>query len=237
TRRGDALLELTHLIRQGGLVPHGAGQATQQRRDLGTGLHEAEDVVDEQQHVLVLHVTEVFGHGQRGQGDAQAHPRRLVHLAVDQCGLLDDAGFAHLQQQIGAFAGSLPHAGEDRHAFVLFGHAADHLHDQHGLTHTGTAEEADLATLYVGREQIDDLDARLEHRGARLELVEGRRVAVDLPTVLDGTNVVGVERLTDDVEHVTQYRVTDGHGDAAAGLANDCATHESVGRLHAHAAH
>ena len=33
------------------------------RGDLGTGLREAEDVVDEEEHVLLLHVTEVLSHG------------------------------------------------------------------------------------------------------------------------------------------------------------------------------
>ncbi len=100
----------------------------------------------------------------------------------------------------------------------------------------GAAEEADLAALDVGGEQVDDLDAGLEHRGVRLELVEGGRAAVDLPVVLDRTDVVGVERLADDVEDVSQDGVPDGHGDPAAGLAHDGAAHEAVGRLHAHAA-
>ena len=71
----------------------------------------------------------------------------------------------------------------------------------------------------------------------RLELIEGRRTAVDLPVVVDGTDVVGVERLADHVEDVTEHRVADGHGDPTPGLARDGAAHESVGRLHAHAAH
>ena len=79
--RGDALLQLAHLVGEGGLVAHGRGHAAEQRGHLGAGLHEAEDVVDEQQHVLALHVAEVLGHGERRQGDAQAHAGRLVHLA------------------------------------------------------------------------------------------------------------------------------------------------------------
>jgi hypothetical protein len=117
------------------------------------------------QHVLVLHVAEVLGHREGGQRHAQAHARRLVHLAVDQGGLFDDPGLAHLEQEVGALTGALAHAGEDRHAVVLLGHATDHLHDQDRLADARTAEEADLATLDVGRQQVDDLDAGLEHRG------------------------------------------------------------------------
>ncbi len=80
--RADALLQLAHVGAQRRLVAHGAGQAAQQRRHLGAGLHEAEDVVDEQQHVAAL-VAEVLGHGDAGQADAQAGAGRLVHLAED----------------------------------------------------------------------------------------------------------------------------------------------------------
>ena len=97
---GDALLQLTHLVGEGRLVPHGRGHAAEQRRHLGARLHEAEDVVDEEQHVLVLHIAEVLGDGEGGQGDAQADARRLVHLAVDQRRLVDDAGLLHLEPQI-----------------------------------------------------------------------------------------------------------------------------------------
>jgi hypothetical protein len=97
--RGDALLQLAHLVGQRGLVAHGRGHTAEQRGHLGTGLHEAEDVVHEQQHVLVLHVAEVLGHGERRQGDAQAHARRLVHLAEDQGGLLEHARLFHLEQR------------------------------------------------------------------------------------------------------------------------------------------
>ena len=63
--RGDALLQLAHLVGERRLVAHGRRHAAEQRRHLGTGLHEPEDVVDEEQHVLVLHVAEVLGDGER----------------------------------------------------------------------------------------------------------------------------------------------------------------------------
>ena len=145
--RGDALLQLAHLVGQGGLVAHGRGHAAEQRRHLGAGLHEPEDVVDEQQHVLVLHVAEVLGHGERRQGDAEAHARRLVHLAEDQGGLLEHARLLHLEPEVGALTGALAHTGEHRHTTVVLGHTADHLGDEHGLAHAGAAEQADLAAL------------------------------------------------------------------------------------------
>ena len=189
TRRGDPLLERAHLVGEVGLVAHRGRHAAQQRRDLGARLGEPEDVVDEQQHVLVLDVAEVLRHRQRRQRHAQARARRLVHLAEHQGGLPDDAGLLHLRDQVVALTGALADTGEHRHTTVVLGDARDHLLDQHCLADAGAAEQTDLAAQHVGREQVDDLDSGLEHLGLGLELVERRRPAVDAPALRD------VERL------------------------------------------
>ena len=172
--RRDPLLQLAHLVGERRLVADGRGHPAEQRRHLRAGLHEAEDVVDEQQHVLVLHVAEVLGHRQRRQADAQAHARRLVHLPEHEGGLLEHARLHHLDPEVGAFTGALADAGEHRHATVLGGDPVDHLGDQHGLADAGAAEQADLAAGDVRGEQVDDLDAGLEHARRRLEGVERR---------------------------------------------------------------
>src|SRR5699024_7731918 len=64
---GDPLLKLAHLVGQGGLVAHGGGHPPQEGGHLAARLDKAEDVVDEQQHVLVLLVPEVLRHGQPRQ--------------------------------------------------------------------------------------------------------------------------------------------------------------------------
>jgi hypothetical protein len=81
---GDAFLEVTHFGGEGGLVTDGGGGTAEEGGHLGTGLGEPEDVVDEEQHVLVLFVTEVLGDGEGREGDAEAGSGRFVHLAVDQ---------------------------------------------------------------------------------------------------------------------------------------------------------
>ena len=85
--RGDPLLQGAHLGGQGRLVAHVRRHAAQQGRDLGAGLGEAEDVVDEQQRVGAGGVAEPLGHRQGRQGDAQAGAGRLVHLAEAHHGL------------------------------------------------------------------------------------------------------------------------------------------------------
>ena len=116
--RGDALLELPHLGGERGLVADGAGDAAEERRHLGAGLGEAEDVVDEEEHVLAFLVAEVLGDGERREGDARAGAGRLVHLAVDERGLREDRAarvelrLGHLEVEVVAFAGALADAGE-----------------------------------------------------------------------------------------------------------------------------
>ena len=126
---------------------------------------------------------------ERGQGDAEADARRLVHLAVDQRRLVDDAGLLHLEPHVGALTGALADTGEHGHTAVLLGDAVDHLLNDDGLADAGTAEEADLPTLHVGLQEVDHLDARLEHQGPRLQLVERRRRTVDLPALVDPFDV------------------------------------------------
>jgi hypothetical protein len=116
---------------------------------------------------------------------------------------------------------------------VLLGDPVDHLLDDDGLADSGTPEHPDLPTLDVGLQEVDDLDARLEHLGLRLELFERGGLAVDGPA-FDALGQLGtVYRLTEDVVDVPQRLGADRHGDRGAGVRNDCATHQTVGRLHA----
>ena len=166
------------------LITHRRGDAAQQRGHLGAGLGEAEDVVDEEQHVLAFLVAEVFGHGQAGQTNAGARARRLVHLAIHQrhfgafgaCVVvhLDDAGVDHLVIEVVALAGALAHAGEHRHAAMRLGDVVDQFLDEHGLADAGAAEQADLAALQIGRQQIDHLDAGDQDLGRGRLILERR---------------------------------------------------------------
>ncbi len=172
--RGDPLLQVAHLGGQGRLIAHRARHPAQQRGDLGAGLGEAEDVVDEEQHVLALDVAEVLRDGEAGQSDPKPGAGRLVHLAVDEGAALDDARLLHLEVEVVPLAGPLAHAAEDRLAAVALGHVVDQLHDDDGLADAGAAEQADLAALHERRDEVDDLDAGLEDLGLGLEVGELR---------------------------------------------------------------
>jgi hypothetical protein len=63
--RGKAThLHSTHIGGEGGLVTDSRRDTAQQGRHLRTSLSEAENVVDEEQHILALEVAEVLGDGQ-----------------------------------------------------------------------------------------------------------------------------------------------------------------------------
>ena len=192
--RRDPLLQRAHVGGQRRLIAHRRGDAAQQRRHFGARLGEAEDVVDEEQHVLAFLVAEVFRQRQPGQADARARTRRLVHLAVHQRHLgafdavvlaqLDHAGVDHLVIEVVALARALAHAGEHRHAAMRLGDVVDQLLDDHGLAHAGAAEQPDLAALQVRRQQIHHLDAGdQDFRRGRLFL-EARRLAMDRVALL-----------------------------------------------------
>ena len=182
---GDALLQRAHVGRERRLITHRRRNTAEQRRHFRARLREAEDVVDEEQHVLAL-IAEIFRDRQAGEADAGARARRLVHLAEHQrafrafaAALLVDAGFDELVIEVVAFAGALADAGEHRITAVRLGDVVDQFLNEHGLADAGAAEQADLAALGVRREQVDDLDAGDENlRFGRLLGVD-RRFGVD----------------------------------------------------------
>ena len=108
--------------------------------------------------------------GERAQADAQARARRLGHLSVDQrCARLarvagdDDAALLELEPEVVPLARPFADAAEHRHAAVLERDVVDQLLDDDRLADAGAAEQADLAALQVRLDQVDDLDAGLEH--------------------------------------------------------------------------
>jgi hypothetical protein len=73
-RTSDPLLKLADLRLQRRLIAQDRGDASQEGAPLHPGLHEAIDVVDEEERVAVLPIAEVFGDRQGGQRDAEARP-------------------------------------------------------------------------------------------------------------------------------------------------------------------
>ena len=231
-RRRDPLLERGHLGRQVWLVADRGGHPPEQRRHLRARLDEAEDVVDEEEDVAAFLVAEVLGHRQAGQADPLTGTRRLVHLAEHERGLGDDAGLRHLVDEVVALARSLADAGEHRHAGVLLGDVPDQLLDDDRLADAGPAEDADLAALLERADQVDDLEARLEHLDLGRLLVERRRRAVDRQGPAGLHRALVVDRPAEDVEHAAKRHVPDRDGDRPARVDHVDPAGEAVGRRH-----
>ena len=83
----------------------------------------------------------------------------MATLEFDEVVLVDDARLDHLVIEVVAFAGTLADACEHRQAAVLLGDVVDELEHVDGLADAGAAEQADLAALGEGHEEVDDLDA------------------------------------------------------------------------------
>src|SRR5215211_1961380 len=182
-RRGYALLERAHLGTEGRLVTDLGGHAAHEGGDLVSRLDEAEDVVDEEEHVLAKLFAEVLGEGDTREPDAEAGAGRLVHLAEDQSDVGEDPRLLELAVEVVPLAGALADAGEDRGALVLQGYVVDQLLDDDRLAHAGAAEETDLAAPAHGAQQVDDLDAGDELLGLGREVLELRGRTVYGPVV------------------------------------------------------
>jgi hypothetical protein len=238
-RGRDPLLEQTHLVRQRRLITDGGGRASEQSGYFRTRLREAEDVIDEEQHVLVLLVAEIFRHRQGGKRDAHAGARRLVHLAVDERDLgfgevllIDNAGLGHFVVKVVALARALTHPGEHRVTAVGLRDVVDELHDHDRLADARTAEGADLAALGEGRDQVDDLDAGFENLGIGVLVDQRGRGAMDRVFLREIDRPLAVDGLARDVENTTEHAFANRHGDRSARIENGHTAHEAFGGRH-----
>ena len=126
-----------------------------------------------------------------------------------------------------------PTPREDGYAAVLASNVVDQLLDQHRLAEAGAAEEADLAAGDERRQQVDHLEAGLEHFDPRRELGELRRIAVNRPAlrVLRDIRLL-VDGLADHVPDAAERQVADRYRDRAAGVFHFETAREAVGRVH-----
>ena len=129
----------------------------------------AEDVVDEEQHVLALHVPEVLGMVSADSPTLSRTPGvRLVHLAKDQR-LVDDPDSSHLEEGRFLPGHSPPRTRTLGNCSIPGGSSPGYR-----LTGPGAAEHPDLAPG-VQLEQVDHLDPGDEDLLLRLDLVERGR--------------------------------------------------------------
>ena len=120
----------------------------------------------------------------RAPGGSFIWPNTSAHfepavVAVVLLRVLVDARLDELVIEVVALARTLAHAGEHRIAAVRLGDVVDQFLNDDGLADAGAAEQADLAALRVGRQQVDDLDAGDENFRLGRLIGEQRRLGVD----------------------------------------------------------
>src|SRR5690606_11993248 len=229
--RGDAFLQYTHFLGQRRLVTHRGGHAPEQGGYFRSGQGVAVNVVDEHQYVAAF-ITERFRHGQPGQRDAQAVTRRLVHLPIHQRYLVDNAGVGHLVVKVVAFAGAFADAREYGIAGMFRGDVPDQLHQRYGLADAGAAEQADLAALGDGHDQVDDLDAGFQQlRCGRLVFI-GRCLPVDRHGCLGADVALVVDGIPEYVHDAPERLLPDRYRDVLARIADAHATLQAFAGTH-----
>ena len=191
-RRGDPLLQFTHFRRQRGLISYCGRHTSQKSGHLGSRLGKTENVVDKQQHILMLLVAEVFRHCKSGLSHAHTRSGGLIHLSEHQSCLLQDTGFLHLGPEVISLTGAFADAGKDRITAVLCGNISDQFLDQHGFSHPGSAEETDLSSLCIRSQKVNNFNASLQDLHNRALILKSRRSSVDHPFlgVLDRAAIV-----------------------------------------------
>jgi peptide chain release factor 1 len=240
--RSDPLLKFAHVGRERRLVADRGRNAPEQRRNLGAGLGEAEDVVDEEQDVLALRVAEVLRNRQRREPDARTRSGRLVHLAEHECGLFEhrrpvrELGVGHLVPEVVALAGPLAHAAEHRVTRVLLRDVGDQFEDDDRLADARASEQADLAALRIGGNQIDDLDAGFEGFDRQRLVDERGRGSMDRMALVEFDRPALVHGVADHVHDPAERSGADGHRDRLAGVLDRLIAHQAVRRVHRDAA-
>merc|ERR1711910_247385 len=235
---GNTLLHGTHVSGKSWLVTDSRWDTTEQSRHLGASLGEPEDVVDEEQNVLTLLVTEVLGDGQTSQGNTGTGARGLVHLSVHQGdlgGLVlegDDTTLNHLVVQIVTLPGPLADTSEHRETTMSLGNVVDQLHDKHSLADSGATEETNLASLTVGGEQVDDLDTSDKDLLLDGHLVEVGSLSVDGLTLVGGDGAPLVNRVANNVDDATKGLLAHRDGDGQTLVLNNITPDKTLGTVH-----
>jgi hypothetical protein len=165
---GNSFLEGTQIGSESGLVTDSGRDTSEKGGHFGASLGESEDVIDEQKHILVLFISEVLSDGETGKSDTGSGTWGLVHLSVDEGGLgavtldIDDTGLNHFVVEIVTLTSSLSDTSEDGVTTMGLGDIVNKLHDEYGLTDTGTTEKSNLSSSSVGSKEINNLDTYIQ---------------------------------------------------------------------------
>ena len=139
--------------------------------------------------------------------------------------------------QVIAFAGAFADARKHRIAAMAFGDIVDQFHDQHGLAHARAAEQADLAALGIGRQQVHHLDAGDQNFGFGRLIDKGRGRLMNAAFFGRFDRAAQIHRLADHIDDTAQHFGADRHHDLVAAVGDFLPAHQAVGCVHGDGAH
>ena len=243
-RRSDAFLKLADFCIQVRLITHRRRHAPEQRGDFRSRLHEAENVIDEKQHIEMLLIAEVLRHGEPRQTHTQPSSRGFCHLPIDERGARlfriarhDHAGFLEFQPQVVSLTRALADSRENGHASVLHGHVVNQLLNQNRFADAGTAEQANFPALQEGLNEVHDLDACLKHLQRCGLLVQQGSRPVNLIHGRTRQRAQLIHRLSKNVHHPPQRGSAHRNTDALAEIVSFHPAHQAFRGLHRYGAH
>ena len=128
------------------------------------------------------------------------------------------------------FTGPLTHACKHGYARVLLGDISDQLCDDYRLANTRTSVSAHLATTRERRDQIQDLNTRLQNFSGTGLLCERRWLTVDRQSLGVGWNLLAtIDRLAKHVKYATQRVFSDRHCDRTTSVNGFDSARQTVG--------
>ena len=234
---GDALFKPGQLGCQRRLIAQSRWHLPQQARHFHAGLDEAEDVVDQQQHVAMLVVTEVLGHGQCRVADSESRAWRLVHLPEHHHHVRQHTGILHVAVEFLAFTTAFADAAENAHPVLMADHIVDQLGEQHRLAHARTAEQAGLATALERHQHVDHLDTGFKDFRFCRPPGQRRRIAMHGAQFDRRWRRPAIDGVAEHVEHAPQNSFTDRRLQRPAGVLYARAAHQSLGGRQANSPH
>ena len=183
------------------LVAHGGRHTAEQRGHLGARLGEAEDVVDEQQHVLILARrgstppwsgrSAQRAYALRAARSSGRKTRAVLSITPDSCISL----YRSLPSRVRSPTPANTEIPPCCLAMLLISSMMMTV-----LPTPAPPNRPILPPLAYGRDQVDDLDAGLEDLGRGLLLLIGRRRTMDRPALLALDRRLVVHRLAEQVE-------------------------------------
>ena len=120
---------------------------------------------------------------------------------------------------------------------MLGGDIVNKLKDQDRFAHASAAEQADLAALGIGRQEVDDLDTGLKNLRYRPLLGEGRGIPMDGHMGCSVNGTAPVDGLAQHVQRAGEQLWADGNGDRRAGILHEQAPGKALRGLQRYAAH